>query len=133
MKKNQVLTQKMTEFQTALGQFKETLGSLGTDVSQIQTDLTTQGQILSTVQTQTDTLGNSIDQVKETLEKSGTALGTQVEQQSDQLAQLEQQTTALQNKLSTDTQALRTFLEQDVKNGYDPNGHRHGGPARPYA
>ena len=33
--KNQVLTQKMTEFQAALGQFKETLGSLGTDVSQM--------------------------------------------------------------------------------------------------
>jgi len=124
--KNQALTKKMTEFQTALGQFKETLGSLGTDVSQnqtnigtIQTDLTTQGQTLSAVQTQANNLGLSLDQVKETLEKSGTALGTQVELQSDQLTQLQQQMTGLQNKLNTDTQALRTFLEQDVKAAMD--------------
>jgi chromosome segregation ATPase len=52
---NQALTKKMTEFQTAFGQFKETLGSLGTDVSQtqtaignIKTDLTTQDQALRT-------------------------------------------------------------------------------------
>jgi len=51
--KNQVLTDKMTEFQTAFGQFKETLGTLGTDISKTQTDigtikanLTTQDQVL---------------------------------------------------------------------------------------
>ncbi len=56
--KNQALTKQMTEFQTAFGQFKETLGSLGTDISQTQTDietikadLTTQDQVLRTFKT----------------------------------------------------------------------------------
>jgi chromosome segregation ATPase len=51
--KNQVLTDKMTEFQTAFGQFKESLGSLGKDLSKTQTDigtikadLTAQDQVL---------------------------------------------------------------------------------------
>ena len=55
---NQALTKKMTEFQTAFGQFKETLGSLGTDISQtqtdigtIKTDLATQDQALRTFKT----------------------------------------------------------------------------------
>ncbi len=39
--KNQVLTDKLTEFQTAFGQFKDTLGSLGTDISKVQGDLGT--------------------------------------------------------------------------------------------
>ncbi len=39
--KNQALTEKMTEFQVAFGPFKETLGSLGTDLSKTQTDIGT--------------------------------------------------------------------------------------------
>ena len=60
--KNQNLTDKMTEFQTAFGQFKETLGSLGTDISKAQTaigtikgDLATQGQVLETFKTDLST------------------------------------------------------------------------------
>jgi chromosome segregation ATPase len=123
---NQALTEKMTEFQTAFGQFKETLGSLGNDISQaqtsigsLQTDITTQDQALSTMKNQTDNLGQSMTQVKQTLEKSGTALGTQIEQQADQGTRLQQQVNSLQDKLTTDTQALRTFLEQDVKTSMD--------------
>ena len=126
---NRAITEKMTEFQIAFGQFKETLGSLGTEISQaqtqigtLQTDSTTQGQALENVQSQVANQGQSItnqaqsiEQLKEALEQSGTLLGTQIEEQSDQLAQLQQQTTALQGKLDTDTQALRTYLEQDVK------------------
>ena len=55
---NQTLTEKMTEFQTAFGQFKETLSSLGKDISQthtdigtIKADLTTQDQVLRTFKT----------------------------------------------------------------------------------
>ena len=124
--KNQALTEKMTEFQAAFGQFKETLGNLNQDLSQAQTgigalqaDTTTQDQTLSTVQSQTDDLGLSIVQIKQTLEQSGTALGTQIEQQADQLTTLQQQVDTLQDKLAADTQALRTFLEQDVKTAID--------------
>ena len=124
--KNQVLTEKMTEFQNALGQFKETLGSLSNDISQaqtsigtLQTDAATQSQTLSTLQSQADNIGYSIAQVKQALEQSGTAMGTQVEQQTEQLAALQQQVNALQDKLTTDTQGLRTFLEQDVKASMD--------------
>jgi chromosome segregation ATPase len=63
---NQALTKKMTEFQTAFGQFKETLGSLGTDISQTQSDIET-----------------------------------------------------IKTDLTTQDQALRTFLEQDVKTAMD--------------
>ncbi len=120
--KNQALTEKMTEFQVAFGPFKESLGSLGTDLSSAQTTIGTiqtavigQGQTLNTLKSETDGLGQSMTQVKQTLEQSGTALGTQAERQADQLATLQQQVNALQDKLSTDTQALRTFLEDDVK------------------
>ena len=79
--KNQVLTEKMTEFQNALGQFKETLGSLSNDISQartsigtLRTDAATQSQTLSTLQSQADNIGHSIAQVKQALEQSGTAM-----------------------------------------------------------
>ncbi len=120
--KNQALTEKMTEFQTAFAQYKETLGSLGKDIAQARTNITslqtntaTQAQELSTVQNQSNNLEQSLTQVKQALEQSGTVLGTQTEQHADQLTQLQQQVNNLQDKLTTDTQALRTFLEQDVK------------------
>lgn len=120
--KNKALTEKMTEFQTAFAQYKETLGSLGSDIAEaqtsintLQTDTTTQRQALSTAQNQSDNLEQSLTQVKEALEQSGTVLGTQTEQHANQLTQLQQQVNNLQDKLTTDTQALRTFLEQDVK------------------
>lgn len=123
---NQTLTEKMTEFQTAFAQFKDTLRSLGTNIAQAQasissleTDATSQGQILNTIQSQTDNHQQSIIQVKEALAKSGTALGTKSEQQSAQLTQLQQQVNVLQEKLNTDTQALRNFLDQDVKTSMD--------------
>lgn len=123
---NQNLTEKMTEFQTAFAQFKDTLRSLGTNIAQAQasissleTDATSQGQILNTIQSQTDNHQQSIIQVKEALAKSGTALGTKSEQQSAQLTQLQQQVNVLQEKLNTDTQALRNFLDQDVKTSMD--------------
>ena len=124
--KNQALTEKMTEFQTSLGQFKDTLGTLGNDITQtqtnlgaLQTDVATHRQTLSTLQSEDTNLGQSITQVKQALEQSGTALGGQVEQHNDQFTMLQQQVNALQSKLTTDTQALRTFLEQDVKTAMD--------------
>jgi len=121
-KNNQTLTEKMTEFQTSFAQFKDILGNLGTNIAQTQasissleTDTTSQGQILTTIQNQTNDHQQLITQVKGALEKSGAALGTQVTQQSAQLTQLEQQVNTLQNKLNTDTQALRNYLDQDVK------------------
>ena len=120
--KNTALTEKMTEFQTAFTQYKETLGSLGSDIAQAQTSITslktdtaTQGQNLNTVQTQAKTLEQSLTQVKDALEQSGTVLGAQSEQHADHLTQLQEQVNSLQDKLTTDTQALRTFLEHDVK------------------
>ena len=126
---NQTLTEKMTEFQVAFGQFKDTLGSLGTEISQtqtqletLQTDVITQDQTLVTVQSHTAnqdlSIANqaqSIELLQAGLKDSGTILGTQAEQQSDELTELKQQIVALQNKLDSDTQALRSFLEQDVK------------------
>ena len=107
-KNNQALTANMTEFQNSFAQFKETLASLGTTIGQVQTDLAAQGQELGTVQNRTDELSGSI-------EKSGTLFSSRFEEQSSQIAQLQKQVTTLQDKLNDDTQALRTYLDQDVK------------------
>ena len=107
-KNNQALTANMTEFQNSFAQFKETLASLGTTIGQVQTDLTAQRQELGTVQNRTDELSGSI-------EKSGTLFSSRFEEQSNQIAQLQKQVTTLQDKLNADTQALRTYLDQDVK------------------
>ncbi|MEJ2231547.1 MAG: hypothetical protein P8X46_10255, partial [Nitrospirales bacterium] len=60
-------------------------------------------------------LSGSMLQVQETIEKSGTLFSTRFEEQSAQIAELQNQVTSLQDKLNADTQALRTYLEQDVK------------------
>jgi len=112
---NQALTANMTDFQSSLSQFKETLTSLGTTIGQVQTDLTAQRQELGTVQSRSEELSGSIVQVQGALDRSGGIFSTRFEEQSEQLAQLQKQVTTLQEKLNTDTQALRTYLEQDVK------------------
>ena len=101
---NQALTANMTEFQNSFAIFKETLSSLGTTIGQVQTDVTSQRQELGTLQFRT-----------EELEKSGTLFSTRLEEQSSQITQLQKQVTTLQDKLNADTQALRTYLDQDVK------------------
>ena len=104
---NQALTKKMTEFQTAFGQFKETLGSLGTDVSQtqtaigtIKTDLTTQDQALRTfleqdVKTAMDQLVADMDARQrpvleriDALQSDMEALGTHVQADARQVQEL---------------------------------------------
>ena len=111
---NQTLTTNMTEFQNSFSQFKETLTSLGTTIGQVQTDLTSQRQELGIVQSRTDELSGSMDR-SGTLEKSGTLFSSRFEEQSGQISQLQKQATTLQDKLNADTQALRTYLDQDVK------------------
>jgi chromosome segregation ATPase len=112
---NQALTGNMTEFQSSLAQFKETLASLGTTIGQVQTDLTSQRQELGALQDRTEELSGSIIQVEGALEKSGTFVSTRLEEQSGHVAQLQEQVTNLEDKLNADTQALRAYLEQDVK------------------
>ena len=104
---NQALTKKMTEFQTAFGQFKETLGSLGTDVSQtqtaignIKTDLTTQDQALRTfleqdVKSAMDQLVDDMDARQrpvleriDALQSDMEALGTHVQADARQVQEL---------------------------------------------
>jgi chromosome segregation ATPase len=112
---NQALSGNMTEFQTSLAQFKETLTSLGTNIGQVQTDLTSQRQKLEGLESRTEELSGSIVQLEGALEKSGALVSTSIEEQSGQVAQLQTQVTTLQDKLNADTQALRSYLEQDVK------------------
>jgi chromosome segregation ATPase len=104
---NQALTKKMTEFQTAFGQFKETLGSLGTDISQtqtdigtIKTDLTTQDQALRTfleqdVKTAMDQLVADMDARQrpvleriDALQSDMETLGTHVQADATQVQEL---------------------------------------------
>jgi DNA repair exonuclease SbcCD ATPase subunit len=106
-KNNQALTEKMTEFQTAFGQFKETLGNLGTDISQtqtdigtIKTDLTTQDQALRTfleqdVKTAMDQLVADMDARQrpvleriDALQSDMETLGTHVQADATQVQEL---------------------------------------------
>ncbi len=112
---NSALTTNMGEFQNSLTQFKETLTSLGATIGQVQTDLSGQRQDLGTVQSRTENLSVSMLQVQKGLEKSGELFNARLEEQSKQITQLENQVTTLQEKLTADTQALRSYLEQDVK------------------
>ena len=112
---NQALTANMTEFQNSLAQFKETLTSLGTSIGQVQNDLTAHQQEFGILQSRTDELSGSLAQVQGSLEKSGMLFSTRYEEQSGQVAELQKQVITLQDKLNADTQALRTYLEQDVK------------------
>ncbi len=136
--KNQVLTDKMTEFQTAFGQFKNALADMGTELQdesqrasaaeaqlsteisnfkqEVSADLTTHQQ---TLQARSDELWQSIDKLQETVTQSGVLLGSQLDEQATQQTELSEKITLLQDKLDTDTQALRSFLEQDVKTSMD--------------
>jgi chromosome segregation ATPase len=111
---NQVLTTNMGEFQKSLSQFKETLTSLGTTIGEVQADLSGQRQDLETVQSRTEKLSGSMLQVQGGLEKSGELFGARLDEQSRQVTHLQNEVTILQDKLAADTQALRTYLEQDV-------------------
>jgi len=112
---NHVLTTNMGEFQNSLSQFKDTLTSLGTTIGQVQTDLSGQRQDLGTVQSRTEKLSGSMLQVQGGIEKSGELFSARLEEQSRQVTQLQNRVTTLQDKLTADTQALRAYLEQDVK------------------
>lgn len=119
---NQKLTQTMTEFQQSLAQFKNTLqevgvkvGQGGEDLTAQQTSLATQDERLRTLETAYKDQTQTLQQLREALEKSGTLLGGRLDEHGTQATQLQQQVTALQDKLEKDTQALRTYLENDVK------------------
>ena len=119
---NQTLTNNMTEFQQSLAQFKEALGEVGTSVNGQQENLKTQQtniqaqeEKLHSVETHSQELSKSLTQLQNTMEQSGTLLGGRLDEQAGQSQQLQQQITALQDKLNKDTQALRTYLETDVQ------------------
>ena len=140
--KNQAITKQLTDFQTAFGEFKHTLTDIGTElttetqrasfadtqlsaditnqVQQVSTDLATQQQAL---QVRSDDLSQSIIQLQEILKQSGmlfdTRLDEQIAEQATHQTEFRQQLASLHNKLNTDTQALRAFLEQDVKAAMD--------------
>jgi chromosome segregation ATPase len=113
--KNQALTKKMTEFQTALGQFKETLGSMGTDISQTQTDI-------GTIKTDLVTQNQALQAFKTDLTTQDQALRTFLEQDvktaMDQLvADMDaRQRPVLEriDALQSDMEALGTHVQADA-------------------
>lgn len=120
---NQGITKQLTDFQTAFGEFKRALTDIGTELttetqraSSAEAELSTQQQDF---QVRSDELAQAILQLQDTVKQSGTLLGTQLDGQIVEQAlhqtEFQQQVDSLQNKLNTDIQALRTFLEQDVK------------------
>ena len=112
---NQALTKKMTEFQTALGQFKETLGSLGTDISQTQTDI-------GTIKTDLSTQDQALRTFKTDMTAQDQALRTFLEQ--DVKATMDQLVTDMEARqrpvleqidaLQSDMEALGTHVQADA-------------------
>ena len=132
---NQAINKQLTDFQTAFGQFKNALADIGTELTtemqrassaeaQLSTDISSQVQRLSTefstqqqaLQSRSDDLSQSILQLQETLKQSGALLGTRLDEQATHQTELSQQMNSLQDKLKTDTEGLRLFLDHDVKN-----------------
>lgn len=119
---NQALTNTMTEFQGSLTQFKEALGGVSAQVTGQREDLTAQhtamtaqDETLRTLETRSHELSQNLTELQNALEQSGTVLGGRLDEQHTRSTQLQQQITALQEKLQTDTQALKTYLEKDVQ------------------
>lgn len=132
---NQAINNQLTDFQTAFGQFKKALTDIGAELTtetqrassaeaQLSTDISNQIQQVSTefstqqqaLQARSDDLSQSILQLQETLKQSGALLGTRLDEQATHQTELSQQMNSLQDKLKTDTEGLRLFLDQDVKN-----------------
>jgi chromosome segregation ATPase len=132
---NQAINKQLTDFQTAFEQFKNALVEIGTELTtemqrassaeaQLSTEISSQVQRLSTefstqqqaLQSRSDDLSQSIRQLQETLKQSGALLGTRLDEQATHQTELSQQMNFLQDKLKTDTEGLRLFLDHDVKN-----------------
>ena len=136
--------EKITEFQTALTAFKESMADLGNKFVQeaerdnrVESELSQQmGQnlqlsqaTLAEIQTHLATNTANIDEVsqsvttmKEAMGQSGTLLGSRLDEEAARVAALESQQSQLEQdmltaleKLNTDTQALKAHLEQDVQ------------------
>jgi len=131
---NQSLTTQLKDFQVAFGEFKSALTDLGTELQtesqrasaaeaklateisthaqQASTDLATQQQALQALASEQS---QAMLKIQDTLKESTTLLGTRLDEQATHHTELQQQVTSLQAKLNADTQALRNFLDQDVK------------------
>lgn len=138
------LTKNMSDFQTAMAAFKGSLGDLGEKFvqeaerdSRVETQLNQQfaqnslqtNTALGEMQTQLDTNKANIDEVSQSvtaltaaLGESGTLLGSRLDEHADRVTlletkqgQLEGDIKTLTEKLNMDTQALKTYLEQDVQ------------------
>jgi chromosome segregation ATPase len=136
--------QKIAEFQAALTTFKESLADLGSKFvqeaerdSRVETELSQQmGQnvqlsqaTLAEIQTHLaantaniDEVSQSVTTIKEAVGQSGSLLGSRVEEEAARVAVLESKQSQLEKdiltateKLNMDTQALKTYFEQDVQ------------------
>ena len=112
-------TQANTELSNQLDQKIADVTSSGTStntqLSELETQLASLETEIQTQKTNIQDVSGSVGQIREALEKSGTLVGGQVTDLETSLNQLETHVNTLTEKLNTDTQALRTYLEQDVK------------------
>ena len=138
------VNQKMAEFQTALTTFKASLADLGDKFvqeaerdSRVESELSQQmGQNvqlsqatlddmqarLATNTANIDEVSQSVTTIKEAMGQSGTLLGGRLDEEAARVTALESKQTemgkdlvATTEKLNTDTQALKTYVEQNVQ------------------
>ena len=136
--------EKIAEFQTALTAFKASLADLGNKFvqeaerdSRVESELSQQmgenvhvsqatlAEIQTHLATNTaniDEVSQSVTTIKDAMGQSGTLLGSRLDEEVARVAALESKHTQLEQdmltateKLNTDTQALKTHVEQDVQ------------------
>ncbi|GJL52167.1 MAG: hypothetical protein NPIRA01_33940 [Nitrospirales bacterium] len=102
------LDQKIDELNTSITSLDNKFTSLDDKFTSLETEVQTHKTNLQDV-------SESVGQIRGALEKSGTLVGGQVTTLETNLKQLEAHVNSLTEKLNSDTQALRGYLEKDVK------------------
>ncbi len=105
---NQADTELSNEFNQKIDGLNATIASLDTKLGSLETEVQTQNTNLQEVSA-------SVGQIRGALDESGALVGGQVTNLESSLSQLETHVNSLTEKLNADTQALRGYLEQDVK------------------
>ncbi|MCA9473503.1 MAG: hypothetical protein KC594_15690 [Nitrospira sp.] len=111
----QANTELSNQVDQKIAEIHTTGTSTDTRLSELETLLTSLDMEMQTQKTNIQDVSGSVGQIRVALEKSGTLVGGQVANLETSLSQLETHVNTLTEKLNADTQALRTYLEQDVK------------------
>ena len=121
---NQATTDLRNELTQKIDELSTSITSLESQQSTLQAEVQTQTTNIQEV-------SDSITQIRGAMEQSGTLVGGQITDLEANLEQLEIHVNSLTDKLNTDTQALQTYLEQDVKSSMNSLAENMASQQRP--